>query len=120
MYAGLLNFTILCVFGLAGLVATAQLPDIFSAKKPPVVRMLPFSAPSFASDEQVGELIRKRLQPAHAGTPFTHRADRHRLVAEFYSVNGLVRATLLEREGQLQIETLRNSIWRFLDNAHAT
>jgi hypothetical protein len=29
MYTGLLNFTILCVFGLAGLVVTAEAPDIF-------------------------------------------------------------------------------------------
>ena len=29
MYAGLFNFTILCVFGLAGLVVTADAPDIF-------------------------------------------------------------------------------------------
>src|ERR1051326_2038172 len=120
MYAGLLNFTILCVFGLAGLVATAQAPDIFSAKRPPAVTTLPFSAPGSASDEQVGELIRRQLQPPHAGKPFTPRDDRHRLVADFYSVNGLVRATLLEPERQLQVETRRNSIWRFFDNAHAT
>jgi hypothetical protein len=31
MYTGLLNFTILCVFGLAGLVVTAEAPDIFKA-----------------------------------------------------------------------------------------
>ena len=48
------------------------------------------------------------------------RDAQHRLVADFYSVNGLVRATLLESEGQLQVETRRNSIWRFFDNAHAT
>jgi hypothetical protein len=120
MYAGLLNFTILCVFGLAGLVATAEAPDIFSGNKPPGVSTMPFSAPGSASDAQVAELIRRRLQPPHAGAPFTHRDERRRLVADFYSVNGLVRATLLESQGQLQVETFRNSIWRFFDNAHAT
>jgi hypothetical protein len=52
--------------------------------------------------------------------PDVRRDAQHHLVADFYSVNGLVRATLLEREGLLQVETRRNSIWRFFDNAHAT
>ena len=105
---------------LAGLVATAEAPDIFKAGTVPVVTTLPFRAPGSASDQQVGDLIREQLQPPHAGKPNVRRDDQHRLVADFYSVNGLVRATLLEGEGQLQVETRRNSIWRFFDNAHAT
>ena len=120
MYAGLLNFTILCVFGLAGLVATAEAPDIFSAGTMAAVATLPFRAPVSASDQQVGELIREQLQPAHAGKPYIHRDAEHQLVADFYNVNGLVRATLLEGEVPLRVETRRNSIWRFFDNAHAT
>lgn len=106
--------------GLAGLVATAEAPDIFSAGSVPFVTTLPFRAPGSASDEEVGELIREQLRPAHAGKPNIRRDARHQLVADFYSVNGLVRATLLESERRLQVETRRNSIWRFLDNAHAT
>ncbi len=120
MYAGLLNFTILCVFGLAGLVATAEAPDIFKGGSTPVVTTLPFRAPGSASDQQVGQMIRRQLKPPHAGKPNVRRDGQHRLVADFYSVNGVVRATLLEGEGQLQVETRRNSIWRFFDNAHAT
>jgi len=81
---------------------------------------LPFHAPGSASDQQVGELIFEQLHPVHAGKPNVRRDAQHRLVADFYSVNGLVRATLLEGQGQLQVETRRNSIWRFFDNAHAT
>jgi len=119
MYTGLLNFTILCVFGLAGLVATAEAPDIFDAATAHTLTILPFRAPGSASDEYVGELIREQLQPEHAGKPDIRRDAQHRLVADFYSVNGLVRATLLEGEGQLRVENRRNSIWRFFDNAHA-
>jgi hypothetical protein len=55
MYAGLLNFTILCVFGLAGLVATAEAPDIFKVGTVPVVTTLPFRAPGSAkADVQKG------------------------------------------------------------------
>src|SRR5262245_9307009 len=77
MYTGLLNFTILCVFGLAGLVATAQAPDIFAPGTVPAVTTLPFRAPGSASDQQVGELIRERLQPAHAGQPNIRRNAQH-------------------------------------------
>src|SRR5437764_155036 len=98
IYAGLLNFTILCVFGLAGLVATAEAPDIFSAGTAPAVTTSPFRAPGSASDHEVGELIRAQLRPAHAGKPYVRRDAQHQLVADFYSVNGLVRATLLEHE----------------------
>ena len=31
-----------------------------------------------------------------------------------------MRATLVEKENRLIVETRRNSIWRFIDNAHAT
>jgi hypothetical protein len=120
MYAGLFNFTIICVFGLAGIVVTAEAPDIFHAVTPPVVETVPFQAPGSASDKEVGELIAGRLHPRNAGKPNVRRNASHQLVADFYSVNGLVRVTLLETEGQLRVETLRNSIWRFIDNAHAT
>jgi hypothetical protein len=120
MYAGLLNFTILCIFGLAGLVVTAEAPDIFQPGNKSVVSALPFTAPPSASDKEVGTLIAARYRPAKAGAPNVRRNAQHQLVADFYSVNGLVRMTLVEGAGQLQVETRRNSIWRFFDNAHAT
>jgi hypothetical protein len=54
MNAGFLNFTILWVFGLAGLVATAEAPDVFNAGTMPVVTTFttfPFRAPGSASDQ---------------------------------------------------------------------
>ncbi|MEO8596228.1 MAG: hypothetical protein ABI759_23115 [Candidatus Solibacter sp.] len=120
IYLGLFNFTLLCVFGLAGLVVTAEAPDIFRGGSVPVVASVPFQAPGAASDKEVGALIGQTLQPRHAGKPNVRRNENRQLVADFYSVNGLVRATLLENEGRLNVETRRNSIWRFIDNAHAT
>ncbi len=120
MYAGLLNFTILCLFGMAGLVVTAEAPDIFHAGNMPAVSSVPFRASPSASDKEVGAAIAEQLQPRHSGHPNVRRNAAHQLVADFYSVNGLVRVTVLEAEGMLRVETLRNSIWRFFDNAHAT
>jgi hypothetical protein len=120
MYLGLVNFSLLIVFGLAGLVVTAEAPDIFKQKQRPAVVVREFTAPPSASDRDVGRLLADTLQAPHAGPPVIHRNAANQLVAEFYSVNGLVRATLLERERRVQIQTFRNSIWRFIDNAHAT
>ncbi|MDE3194737.1 MAG: PepSY domain-containing protein [Acidobacteriota bacterium] len=121
IYAGLLNFSILVVFGLAGLVVTFHAPDIFSSGSPPPSETRAITIPPSASDKDVGELVARELHPAHAGPPYTHRDPAtHRLVIDFYSVNGLVRATVLDQSNQLRVETYRNSIWRFLDNVHAT
>ncbi len=120
IYAGLFNFMMVCIFGMAGIVVTAGAPDIFSAGNRPSVSSVAFQAPGSASDQDVGMLIADKLRPRNAGKPNVRRNANHQLVADFYSVNGLVRATLLESEGRLQVETLRNSIWRFIDNAHAT
>jgi hypothetical protein len=121
IYAGLLNFSILIVFGLAGLVVTFNAPDIFHEGNEPNVAAQPFQYPGSLSDNQIGGLIAGKLRPAHAGPPNVHRDPAtHELIADFYTVNGLVRATALEQSNQLRVETFRNSIWRFLDNAHAT
>lgn len=121
IYAGLLNFSILIVFGLAGLVVTFDAPDIFHTGNPPPSEIRPLSFPPNSSDKEIGALVAQTLQPAHAGPPVVHRdPSTHQLVVDFYSVNGLVRATALEQTSQLRVETYRNSIWRFFDNVHAT
>jgi hypothetical protein len=120
MYLGLLNFSILVVFGLAGLAVTLEAPDIFRQKQPPSVEFRDFAPPPSASEREVGDLLARTLAPAHAAPPVVRRDGSNRLVSEFYSVNGLVRVTLLQGERGIQIQTFRNSIWRFLDNAHAT
>src|SRR4051794_23411293 len=120
MYLGLVNFSLLIVFGLAGLVVTFEAPDIFKQKQPPAVASLEFSPPPSASDREVGQLLAQLLQPAHAGPPVIRRNGANQLITEFYSVNGMLRVTLLENEHRIQTQTFRNSIWRFIDNAHAT
>jgi hypothetical protein len=119
-YLGLLNFSLLFVFGAAGLVMTCEAPDIFHAGQQPSVELRDFAAPPDASDREVGELVARMLSPAHAGRPIVRRDAANQLVTEFYSVNGLVRATLLKGEHRIEVRTFRNSIWRFIDNAHAT
>ena len=120
MYLGLLNFSLLIVFGLAGLVATAEAPDIFKQKQPPAMTFREFTSPPSSSDREVAELIAQQMAPAHSGPPVMRRNGANQLVTEFYSINGMTRVTLLENEHRAQIQTFRNSIWRFIDNAHST
>jgi hypothetical protein len=120
MYLGLVNFTLLILFGLAGLVVTAEAPDIFRQKDGPAVSSREFTAPPGASDREVAQLLAGSMAPPHANAPVVRRNAANQLVVEFYSVNGMTRITLAESEHRAQVQTFRNSIWRFIDNAHAT
>jgi hypothetical protein len=120
IYLGLLNFTLLLVFGLAGLVVTMEAPDIFRQKQGPAVELRDFTPPPYASDRDVADVLKQTLAPAHAGPPVVRRDAGNQLIAEFYSPNGMVRATLVPGEQKVQVQTFRNSIWRFIDNVHAT
>jgi hypothetical protein len=120
MYLGLVNFTLLILFGLAGLAVTAEAPDIFHQEGGPAVASREFTAPPGASDREVARLLAPLMAPPHSGPPVVRRNAANHLVTDFYSVNGLTRVTLIEHEHRAQVQTYRNSIWRFLDNAHAT
>ncbi len=121
IYAGLLNFSMLIVFGLAGLVVTFKAPDIMHSGARPEIKTIAFTAPQSLSDKQVGESIASAVgRPPHAGEHYIHRDESNRLVVDWYTANGLVRAAYLEPEHRIEIQTWRNSIWRFFDNVHAS
>jgi len=118
MYTGLFELhDPLCVRA-GGLVATAEAPDI-SRRNGARRHYLALPRAGFGFRPTGRGTNPPAVAAEHAGKPNIRRDAQHQLVAEFYSVNGLVRATLLEGEGQLRVETRRNSIWRFFDNAHA-
>jgi len=111
----------LIVFGLAGLVVTFKAPDIMHSGIRPESRTIDFTAPESLSDKQVGERIASVVaRPPHAGEHYVHPDDSNRLAVDWYTVNGLVRAAYFEQEHRVEIQTWRNSIWRFFDNVHAT
>ena len=120
MYSGLLNFSILMVFGIAGLVASANAPDIFQRPALHTITTQDFNVPPSASDKEVVGAIADALRIRVAELPNPQRNPRHQLTVDFYNPNGLRRVTLLEPDHRLQVETFRNSIWRFFDNMHAT
>ena len=51
---------------------------------------------------------------------FLRRTPENDLLLDFYNINGIWRVVVLEREGRLRIEQIRNSLGLFLGDMHAT
>ena len=121
IYAGLLTFAQLIVYGVAGL-AALYYAGVERPKIPRSVRYMPFAIPASSTDKEVAELAYKTLNfPLAHPVPdwfLRHTADNH-LLLDFYNVNGIRRVVVLENEGRLRIEEIRNSIWLFLEDIHA-
>jgi hypothetical protein len=122
MYAGLLNLSILVVFGIAGLTATFD----SGPRRSPLqssTRTLDFQPPPNASDFEAATAAFAFLKPALTTAPpknAVHRDAANNVTFDFYTVNGPQTVTLLEKENHLRVETRRNNLGHFLDNLHGT
>jgi hypothetical protein len=121
IYAGLLTFSQLALYGAAGLVASAQQ----GAERPKVahaIRYVPFTVVPSSTDQQVADAVYETLNlPLSRRMPswFLRRTAEKDLLLDFYNINGIWRVVVLEREGQLRIEEIRNSAGLFLADVHA-
>jgi hypothetical protein len=118
-YTGLLNFSILLVFGIAGLTATVQPERRFRTD----VEVVEFRPPANVSDLDAARAAHAflRLPLSHMpGRNVVHRDAANNVVFNDYTVNGPRVLTLLENPGQIRIERQRNSIWHYFDNLHAS
>ena len=120
IYAGLLTFTQMVIYGVAGLVASAY--DVQQLKTVRAVREVPFKAPASSTDKEVADRVHgtfawplSRPIPAWA----IRRTPQNDLLLDFYTVNGIYRVVVLEREEKLRIEEIRNTTSHFLVIAHA-
>ena len=122
IYAGLLTFTQLMIFGLAGLAATVQ-SAAERPKDPQTVRHQTFRPPAGASDREVADIVYRELKlPLTRPMPnfaIKRNADNN-LQLDFYNINGIYRVVVLERDGMLSIEEIRNGLPLFLGDLHAT
>jgi hypothetical protein len=122
IYAGLLTFAQLALYGMAGLVATFQ----HGAERPKIVRGVrhePFEVPASATDKEVAARVYETLKlPLTRPMPdwFLRRTPENDLLLDFYNINGIWRVVVLERERRLRIEEIRNSGWLFLSDVHAS
>ncbi len=119
--AGLLTFTQVMIYGVAGLVATLQ-PGLERPKVARAVRYMPFTAAPSASDKEVAAAVYARLAPPLARPVpdwFLRRTADNDLLLDFYNVNGIWRVVVLESSHQLRIEEIRNRLGYFLTDIHA-
>lgn len=121
IYAGLLTFSQIALYGVAGLVATVQ-PAAERPKIARAVQHVPFTVTPGSTDKQVADEVFKALHlPLTRPMPswFLRRTPDNNLLLDFYNINGIWRVIVLEREGQLRIEQIRNSLGLFLGDMHA-
>ncbi|MBI3208664.1 MAG: PepSY domain-containing protein [Candidatus Solibacter usitatus] len=117
---GLLNFTIVLVFGATGLLATFRPAP--AERRPPQTTTsdVPFTpSAGVIADKDVAVEIRRKLDIPAAGGNVRRDGDNN-LVASFSTPNGLRRVTYLEKENRLRVESRHNNIWQFFNVLHET
>jgi hypothetical protein len=121
IYAGLLTFVQLALYGVAGLVASMHR----GPARPQVVqesRFVPFTVRPSATDKQVADAVYRTLQlPLTRPMPdwFLRRTPDNDLLLDFYNINGIWRVVVLEKENRLRVDRIRNRTWLFLSDVHA-
>jgi hypothetical protein len=120
IYLGLLNFTIILIFGIAGL--TASLDNSFPGDPPAVVTERPFRMPTGLRDIQIGDLVYQTLRPPFVSPRLypVFRNNKQELIVDFYSVSGMQHITVLPSANKLRIESHRKSFWQYMNRLHAT
>ena len=121
MYIGLLNFVTLTVFGIAGLTATFD-SGPGRRNEPLPARFQEFTAEPGASDKEVADQVFRTLNiPLSNPIPkqALRRNSENQLAFDFYTMNGIHRVTVLEKENRLRVEPAPNNLWHFLNNMHS-
>jgi hypothetical protein len=123
MYAGLLNLSILLIFGVSGLWATFEpAPD---RRKPPDpdVEFRDFTVPPGLDDKAAADKVHEFLHlPLTSPIPnYALRRDANNdLTLNFYTVNGVRRAVVLEKEHRIRLETQHTTFANYLNGLHTT
>jgi hypothetical protein len=123
MYAGLLNLSILLIFGIAGLWATFEPAPEQRHRPDPQIEYRDFTVPAGLDDKAVADRVYEFLQlPLSAPIPnFAVRRDQNNdLALDFYNPNGVRRAIVLEKENRIRLETRGNPLANYLNGLHTT
>src|SRR4051794_40908321 len=98
IWTGLLVFSQLLVYGIAGLVATVQ-PSLERTKIPYRTETIPFETAPGESDKLVAARVYASLKPAMARPVpdwFLQKTPEGRLRLDFYNINGILRVIVLD------------------------
>jgi hypothetical protein len=119
IYFGLLNFTVVLVFGIAGLAASYD--ATFPHEPAPMVEERAFQVPAGLRDIQIGDLVYLTLRPPLVSPRLypVFRNEKKELIVDFYSVNGMQHITVLPQESKLRIENHPRNFWQYVNDLHA-
>ena len=123
MYAGLLSFTALIVYGVAGLYSTSQPPWSERPYPETTIREVPFDFPGDLNDKEMADAIYCALDMPLTGPLYEwaiRRDDDQNLFLNFYTINGFRKVTALESEGLLRVEAAHTHLAEFVNGAHST
>lgn len=119
IYAGLLTFAQILVYGLAGLAATVE-----ERPRPKTVqssREVAYTPPVSNTDKEVADDVYRALQlPLTRPMPLfaIKRNAQNDLALDFYNINGIYRVTVLEREHKVRIDDVHNGTATFVNDLH--
>lgn len=119
--AGLLVFSQLLVYGIAGLVATVQ-PSLRRPKVPREVRYIPFVVAAGEADKSVAARVYETLKPPLSRPVpdwFLRHTPEGHLLLDFYNINGIYSVVVLRGEQRIKVDHIRNSTALFLEDIHA-
>lgn len=123
MYIGLLNFTILLVFGIAGLTASFN-PGPGKRHQPAAsTELREFQLPPNLTDAEAAAVAWKSIETLGGGDMAKNsirRDSENNLTFVAYSQSGMRTITLLEKKNRLRIEARKNSFWHYVDEMHTT
>src|SRR4051812_48411013 len=121
MYAGLLNLSILLIFGVAGLTATLEPgPDKRKASDL-LVEYRDFVIPAGLDDKAAADRVYEFLRlPLTVPLPkYAIRRDANNdLALDFYSPNGVRRVVVLEKENRIRLDSHKNGLADYLNGLH--
>ncbi len=118
VYLGLISFSALIVYGLAGLVATFATEG---EQIPASTRFEAYEAPAGSSDREIVDAVYRKLAVPLAGPvpAFAIRRDGNNdLTFIMYTLNGPTRVTVLEKESRLRVEATRVGVGHYFVNLH--
>ena len=123
MYAGLLTVSSLLVYSIVGMVAMMEEAPAKRPKPQVDVTYKEFTVPQSMDDASVARQILSQFAIPLAN-PIPDWAIKHdkenNLLLDYYSVNGMTRVTVLEKEKRLKWEKTNIGFLDFLNRIHAT
>ena len=122
MYTGLVNFTVLFVFGVTGLLGTLATRPFQWNRPEPVTGYVDFTPPAGLTDKELADRVYEQLRLPMAGPvpPVVKRNRDHDVEMTFYTPNGMRQVTVLEKENRVRVVKHGLNAFQYLSTLHET